>query len=216
MSDNITLPRKHIDYAAHALEHFNKDAPDPLVSEIIHHLRTALAAEPTKQEPSDDRKAMKEALRILTKPESGDLRWQVSDACDILRTALRTALAAPRLEVTVDPRMTPDEAAAISSALAAPRPEPEPVRHPGYVIGNHWLETAYERLCAGEAEDAILEDYDLVREPRLRELRRDAERYRWLRERAWFQFEFDGRYGDSGETVQELDAAIDAAMGDKT
>ena len=46
--------------------------------------------------------------------------------------------------------------------------------------------------------------------------RRDAERYRWLRERAWFQFEFDGRYGDSGETVQELDAAIDAAMGDKT
>ena len=191
MTDNITLPRKHIDYAAHALEHFNKDAPDPLVSEIIHHLRTALAAEPTKQEPSDDRKAMKEALRILTKPESGDLRWQVSDACDILRTALRTA-------------------------LAAPRPEPEPVRHPGYVIGNHWLETAYERLCAGEAEDAILEDYDLVREPRLRELRRDAERYRWLRERAWFQFEFDGRYGDSGETVQELDAAIDAAMGDKT
>jgi hypothetical protein len=51
MSDNITLPRKHIDYAAHALEHFNKDAPDPLVSEIVHHLRTALAAEPTKQEP---------------------------------------------------------------------------------------------------------------------------------------------------------------------
>ena len=49
--DNITLPRKHIDYAAHALEHFNKDAPDQLVSEIIHHLRTALAAEPTKPEP---------------------------------------------------------------------------------------------------------------------------------------------------------------------
>ena len=109
-----------------------------------------------------------------------------------------------------------DAAKALRTHLAAPRPEPEPVRHPGYVIGNHWLETAYERLCAGEAEDAILEDYDLVREPRLRELRRDAERYRWLRERAWFQFEFDGRYGDSGETVQELDAAIDAAMGDKT
>jgi hypothetical protein len=53
-------------------------------------------------------------------------------------------------------------------------------RHPGYLIGNHWLETAYERLCAGEAEDAILEDYEVVREPRLRELRRDAERYQWL------------------------------------
>ena len=55
--DNITLPRKHIDYAAHALEHFNKDAPDQLVSEIIHHLRTALAAEPTK--PSEDVEALR-------------------------------------------------------------------------------------------------------------------------------------------------------------
>lgn len=73
MTDNITLPRKHIDYAAHALEHFNKDAPDPLVSEIIHHLRTALAA--------------------------------------------------PRLEVTVDPRLTAEEAAAISAAIDARKKE---------------------------------------------------------------------------------------------
>lgn len=36
-------------------------------------------------------------------------------------------------------------------------------RHPGYVIGNHWLETAYERICAGEAEDDVLADYDVVR-----------------------------------------------------
>ena len=64
---------------------------------------------------------------------------------------------------------------ALRTALAAEQP-----RHPGYIIGNHWFETAYERLCAGEAEDAILEDYELVREPRLRDLRRDAERYRWL------------------------------------
>ena len=133
--DNITLPRKHINYAAHALEHFNKDAPNQLVFEIVHHLRAALAA-----------------------------------------------------------------------------PRPEPVRHPGYVVGNHWLETAYERLCAGESEDAILEDYELVREPRLRDLRLDSERYRWVLERAWFQFEFDGRYGDSGETVQQLDAAVGEAM----
>jgi hypothetical protein len=35
-----------------------------------------------------DREAMKEALRLLTKRESGDLRWQVTDACDILRAAL--------------------------------------------------------------------------------------------------------------------------------
>ena len=36
-------------------------------------------------------------------------------------------------------------------------------RHPGYVIGNHWLESAYERICAGEAEDDVLADYDVQR-----------------------------------------------------
>jgi hypothetical protein len=33
--------------------------------------------------------------------------------------------------------------------------KPEPV-HPGYVIGASWLETAYSRIAAGEAEDAVL------------------------------------------------------------
>ena len=32
-------------------------------------------------------------------------------------------------------------------------------RHPGYVIGAHWLETAYSRICAGEAEADVLQDY---------------------------------------------------------
>ena len=41
--------------------------------------------------------------------------------------ALRKPLAAPRLEVTVDPRLTSEEAAAISAALAAEQPKPEPV-----------------------------------------------------------------------------------------
>ena len=103
---------------------------------------------------------------------------------------------------------------ALRDRLAAPEQT-----HPGYVIGSHWLETAYSRICAGEAEAEVLRDYGLVRvtDAELEALRRDAERYRWLRERAWFQFEFNGRYEDSGETLQELDAAIDAAMkGDKT
>jgi hypothetical protein len=41
---------------------------------------------------------------------------------------------------------------------APPEPDaapPKPV-HPGYVIGSHWLETAYSRIAAGEAEDAVL------------------------------------------------------------
>jgi hypothetical protein len=36
-------------------------------------------------------------------------------------------------------------------------------RHPGYVLGNHWLQTAYERICAGEAEADVLADYGVTR-----------------------------------------------------
>lgn len=116
------------------------------------------------------------------------------------------------------------------SALAAPPPEPD-CRHPGYVIGNHWFETAYDRLCAGETEDDILADYGIVREERLAELRRDAERYRYLRNRdlrevfsksgeaagVWIDCE-DDMAGLQLLTGDDADAAIDAAMqkGDKT
>jgi len=133
MSDNITLPRKHIDYAAHALEHFNKDAPDPLVSEIIHHLRAALAAEQPKHD------LMKWAKDAGSSPE------------DLERFAT-------------------------------------------YTIATRDMEIATLR----EENEA---------------LRRDAERYRWLREK-------DGIAVDVtvfGSMEANLDAAIDAAMkGDKT
>ena len=33
--------------------------------------------------------------------------------------------------------------------------KPEPT-HPGYIIGSHWLETAYSRIAAGEAEAKVL------------------------------------------------------------
>ena len=95
-------------------------------------------------------------------------------------------------------RQSGDYAAILRTALAAPEPE----RHPGYVIGSHWLETAYSRVCAGEAEADVLRDCGWERVDEA--LRRDAERYRWLR---------DNAAGFSGRT---LDAAIDAAMGDKT
>jgi hypothetical protein len=41
------------------------------------------------------------------------------------------------------------------AALAEPEQKPEPV-HPGYIIGSHWLETAYSRIAAGEAEADVL------------------------------------------------------------
>jgi len=85
----------------------------------------------------------------------------------------------------------------------APPAAVPPATHPGYVIGSHWLETAYSRICAGEAEADVLRDCGWERVDEA--LRRDAERYRWLR---------DNAAGFSGRT---LDAAIDAAIkGDKT
>ena len=68
-------------------------------------------------------------------------------------------------------------ASKLRAALAAPDQT-----HPGYVLGSHWLETAYSRICAGEAEAEVLRDYGLVRvtDAELEALRKDAERYRWL------------------------------------
>ena len=31
--------------------------------------------------------------------------------------------------------------------------------HPGYVIGCHWMTAAYARICAGEGEIEVMDDY---------------------------------------------------------
>ena len=59
--------------------------------------------------------------------------------------------------------------------FAPPAAAPEPT-HPGYIIGNHWLETAYSRVCAGEAEADVLRDCGWERVTDAEALRRDAER----------------------------------------
>jgi len=68
-------------------------------------------------------------------------------------------------------RLYQDDYDRIDAALAGAAVQPDECpacgrstkRHPGYVLGNHWLESAYERICAGEAEDDVLRDYDVVR-----------------------------------------------------
>ncbi len=68
------------------------------------------------------------------------------------REAMKLALEA--LEFNQARWQGKDEALeALRARLAAPEP-----KHPGYVIGNHWLETAYSRICAGEAEAEVLKD----------------------------------------------------------
>ena len=74
-----------------------------------------------------DRELLTECLDVLThdaaqKTFAGGVRMSQ------LAIKLRAALAAPSLAVTVDPRLTPDEATAISSALAAPNEDIETLR----------------------------------------------------------------------------------------
>ena len=74
---------------------------------------------------SDLRKA---AEAVLERWDSPAWEWIKRGPTAELMAALRAALDAPSLAVTVDPRLTPDEAAAISSALAAPSEDIEALR----------------------------------------------------------------------------------------
>jgi hypothetical protein len=84
--------------------------------------------------------------------------WQIAEA----RNALVAALAEPdaicsakdneaALERVAN-RVKPGQ---VKGLLPEPDATREPV-HPGYVIGSHWLETAYSRIAAGEAEADVL------------------------------------------------------------
>ena len=85
------------------------------------------------------------------------------------------------------------------------------------------LYTEIERLKAANRElgDVVM-DYkagaqalsaeNAILHAELEALRREAERYRWLQERLWFQHQWEVYDG----SVQDLAAAIDAAMEDKT
>lgn len=42
----------------------------------------------------------------------------------------------------------------------------EPKRHPGYIVGDHWLQAAYTRICTGETEADVMADYGWKRESR--------------------------------------------------
>lgn len=64
------------------------------------------------------------------------------------------------------PVMVDTIAAAIRAAIAFDRADSaEKARslrdgdeHPAYVVGQHWLSLAYERICAGESEEQVLAD----------------------------------------------------------
>ena len=189
-----------------------------------------------------DREAMKLALEALEWAWGGEPMGTKEQAAI---QALRTALGAPKQEPVAwqykdepsfDGNCWHDNYQVTTSKQVAqfkdknaqplyatpPAAAPEPT-HPGYVIGSHWLETAYSRVCAGEAEADVLRDCGWERVDEA--LRRDAERYRWGVENArWIRHEHEAYvaipvavYADLSCTPMRT-AAIDAAMqkGDKT
>ena len=68
---------------------------------------------------------------------------------DVARITLRRAAALQIREALASGKKLFAALATLDAALA------EPV-HPGYIIGSHWLETAYSRIAAGEAEADVL------------------------------------------------------------
>ena len=148
----------------------------------------------------------------------------MTDQITLPREVVQFVLQVLEKGVTFKPGWAPeceDATATLHNYLAAPRPEP--VRHPGYVIGSHWLETAYSRICAGEAEADVLRDCGWERVDDAEALRRGAERYRWGVENArWIRHEHEAYVAIPVAVDADLSctpmrtAAIDAAMGDKT
>ena len=180
---------------------------------------------------SDLRKA---AEAVLERWDSPAWEWMKQGPTAELMAALRARLAAPRPEPAFwrykgNPPIwdrhkgewldhfyfTDDKALAMLKDnnplplyAAPPTAAPEPEKHhPGYILGNHWLETAYERVCAGEGEANVLRDYGLMREEaflmgvghlkaeneRLRGLLTDASKAVWMN--------YDGELLDRIETA---------------
>ena len=70
---------------------------------------------------------------------------------------------------------------------------------------SHWLETAYSRICAGEAEANVLRDYGLIREEAftigVEHLRQEIERLREALDRSL-----------TDEQIRQIAASIDRSM----
>jgi hypothetical protein len=176
-----------------------------------------------------DREAMKLALEAL---EFNQARWQGKDeALEALRTALAAEPTKPEpvayfdlqkqvfywakptvIDVPMTVALNP-----LPLYAAPPTAAPEPT-HPGYIIGSHWLETAYSRICAGEAEADVLRDCGWERVTDADALRLDAERWRsfeavspYLRRLLTENLEIKAANRDLGDAVMDYKVGLQAA-----
>ena len=111
------------------------------------------------------REVVKEAISAIM-PFSNPRRELKQRVVEALRTALAAEQPKPERgrdwdDGVLEGRLREREYW-LAQHTVPPAAAPEPT-HPGYVIGSHWLETAYSRVCAGEAEAEVLRDYGLWR-----------------------------------------------------
>jgi hypothetical protein len=141
MTDNITLPRAVVEQIRDALEAMQSYAAAErkglrICDEAVITITAALA-EPEQGNCADGSCGCCWTDKPDAKPEpvafakNGNLFW-CGDASQMRGVDIDLYPAPPQ-----------------------PDAKPEPV-HPGYIIGSHWLETAYSRIAAGEAEADVL------------------------------------------------------------
>ena len=136
MTDNITLPRAVGEQVREALVVAWQSTPVWQIAEARNALDAALAEPDAALEAQEDEALLNEPIAMRYDGDGyGYLYIDSGSGSDWQR---RHKDAEPLY-------------------LAPPKPDAkrEPV-HPGYVIGSHWLETAYSRIAAGEAEADVL------------------------------------------------------------
>jgi hypothetical protein len=144
MTDNITLPRAVVEQARKALFSGKKlfaalDALDAALAEPERYPEKGPAL--TVYAATDDPGSPLERLRFFC-----SLAMRPQDWLDV--APFFAALAEPEKGNCADGSCN-------CCWTDKPDAKREPV-HPGYIIGAHWLETAYSRIAAGEAEADVL------------------------------------------------------------
>jgi len=90
--------------------------------------------------------------------------WTFTDYEELERFAALVAAAERQACMEVCWDVGGIEAIACANLIRARGEEPK--RHPGYIVGDHWLQAAYTRICTGETEAEVMADYGWQRESR--------------------------------------------------
>jgi hypothetical protein len=88
------------------------------------------------------------------------------EAFAALVAAAEREACAEECEIVWDSRAGLETGTAFECAAAIRARGEEPKRHPGYIMGEHWLQAAYTRICTGETEAEVMSDYGWRRESR--------------------------------------------------